>query len=142
MNEIAFTKDYLKKYEYWFFPISIAIWIVVFSTLDISREDRFSLSTCLMAIPMILWFYSLRFEPKTVEFNNENINISYINDFKWLFGKNDFRGFKAEVNAIKNNDMIILSNVGGTIAKIRRKALRAEDWDMLNNYSFDLQLYK
>ncbi len=45
MNEITFSGYYKDKCTYWMIATWPIIWVVIFMTLNIPREDRWTLST-------------------------------------------------------------------------------------------------
>ncbi len=132
MEEIAFNGYFINKCTYWLIATWPVIWVVVFATLDIPREDRFCLSTGVMAVELYFVFYLNRFEPKLIKFDNENIEIGYSN-YKFFEIKDKYYS-KSEIKALKVDDVLILSRGTRIIAKLRRKALDAEDWETLKNY--------
>jgi hypothetical protein len=87
-----------------------------------------------MGIGFYLVFYLNRFEPRFIDFDNNSIKIVYFNDTKYFFKRDDRDYSKNEIRVLKKNDALILSNATNIVAKIRRKALDAEDWETLNSY--------
>ena len=132
MDEIKFKAYYMTRCTYWLISTWPVIWIVVFATLDIPREDRWILSTCLMGAGVYFCFYLNRFEPKFMKFGEDIIQIDYFN-YKYFEIKDNYYPTN-EIKALKDGDVLILSKGTKIVAKARKKALDIEDWEILESH--------
>lgn len=138
MEVITFKSYYLNKCMYWLLAFWAITATVIFIIFNISREDRFVLFTLAMAAELFFVIYLNRFEPEYLSFDKDSIEITYVNlksyiNYKRMWAKEE-SFYKNEIKILKKENIIILSNNIGKVAKIRKQALDAEDWGALNNY--------
>lgn len=138
MEVITFKAYYLNKCMYWLFAFWAVTFTAIFITVNISHEDRFVLSTFAITAELFFVLYLNRFDPKYISFDKDNIEITYVNlksyiNYKQSYPKEESFS-KKDIKILKKENALILSNNIGIVAKIRRKALEAEDWETLKNY--------
>jgi len=124
---------FLNKCTYWLLVISVVIWIIVFATLNIPREDRFILSTNLTGAVLAFIMYLNRFEVKHIRLGEENFELEYFDQGKF-FTRKDATCAKSEVTVLKTKDKFVLQNNSNKIATIRRKATDIDNWEILKKY--------
>jgi hypothetical protein len=133
MGYFTFKAYFLNKGIYWLIPISVAIWIIVFATLTIPREDRFSLSTILMGAVLATIMYLNRFDIRYLNLTEENIEVEYFDQGKF-FTKKNAAYTKSEITVLETSNKFVLLNNSNKIAVIRKKATDTGDWEMLKKY--------
>jgi hypothetical protein len=136
MNIIRLKGYYLNKCTYWLIAISITIWIIVFATINISREDRWCLSTMLTGLALMIVFYLNRLDAKSVILKEGNFEINYFDQGRF-FTKKDISFNKNDITVLDKSDKLTLSTNSGIVARLRKKAADAEDWITLENYFKD-----
>jgi hypothetical protein len=133
MDAIVFKAYFINKLTYWLFPIIVIALAVIYLKLNLSEENRTMACGASIGVGFIVILYLNRFDPKLIKFDKENIEISYISQPP--YGKKKGVYSKKELAVLKKNDLLILSNKTGIVAKMRRKALEdAKDWETLENY--------
>jgi len=132
MDAIILKAYFLNKLTYWLFPIIIIGLVVIYLKLNLTDEDRTMVCGAFIAIGFLIVFYLSRFEPKLIKFDEKNVEISYL--AQPPFGKKSGIYAKNELRIFKKNDLLVLSTKVGIIAKIRRKALDAKDWEAVLRY--------
>ena len=132
MNDIVLKAYFLNKLLVWFlFSAAISTFLIFFG-FDIPREDRFILSTCIIGAETYFMFFLNRFEPKYIKLFDKKFEVSFVNHK--YFEKPESIYDKPNVKVISTKEMILLFDEGGTIAKIRKKALNHDDWDTIKKY--------
>jgi hypothetical protein len=63
---------------YWLFAVWAVTWAVIFITINLSREDRYVLSTFAMTAELYFVLYLNRFEPKYMSLDKESLEITYV----------------------------------------------------------------
>ncbi|MHB8206031.1 hypothetical protein [Mucilaginibacter sp.] len=113
--------------------ISVVIWVIVFATLTISREDRFSLSTIFTGAILGVILYLNRYDVKHLNLTEENIEVEYFDQGKF-FTREDATYSKSIIAVLETNDKFVLLKNSKKIATIRRKATDTDDWGILKGY--------
>jgi hypothetical protein len=132
---------------YWLFAVWAITIATIWATINVSREDRWDLSTFAVAAEFFFALYLNRLEPKYVTLNDDDFEITYVNLVSYLNYKKAYckekRFSRNAIAALKKEGIIILKHNNRPVAKIRKKALEADDWEMLIYYfvgQTDLQL--
>jgi hypothetical protein len=132
MDVIVFKGYYLNKCTNWWLSITAVIAVIVFLMSNFTSENRWVLMCILMFAGLNIVLYLNRLEPKLLKFDDRNFEITYFP--QWSFGKKNALYSKYEVKVLQENDKLTLSNDTGVVAKIRKKAINAEDWEAVKNY--------
>jgi hypothetical protein len=132
MKDIVFNGFYLKKCTYWLLGLGLITFALVFTMLNVPREDRFIWGASLIGLEAYFVFYLNRFEPKVIRLHKENFEIMYRN-YKF-FEKADRVYLKNDTKVVAKRDMLILSNNNSIVGKVRKKELTYEDWRTITNY--------
>ena len=132
MKDIVFNVFYLKKCLYWLIGIGLITFGLVFSMLNIPRQDRLIWATSLIGLETYFVLYLNRFEPKVIRLHKENFEIIYRN-YKF-FEKADMVYLKNNIKVIAKKGMLILSNNNIVVGKIRKNDLNEEDWKTITGY--------
>jgi len=132
MADITFKQYYLDKCIYWLFSTVAVIIVVISLIFNFSFENRFFLCSALLGAGTYFNLYLNRFEPRLIELDNENFEITYFNQI--IFAGKDRYYSKNVINVLKKDDALILSYNTNIVAKIRKTALSPEDWETLKNY--------
>jgi hypothetical protein len=132
MDVIIFKGYLIKKLTNWLFVIVVVAFAVIYLKLNLNDENRVMVCGASIAIGFIVILYLNRFEPKLIKFDEQHIEISYFSQPPYGKGK---RGYaRNELKVLKRKDLLILSDNTGIVAKMRREALDAKDWETLENY--------
>jgi len=138
MEVITFRAYYIDRCMYWLFAIWAVTITAIFATINIPREDRWTLSTCAIAAELFFVLYLNRFEPKYITLNDDDFEITYVNSVSYINYKKAHRKEKSfsrnTIDSLKKEGIIILMHDNRTVAKIRKKALDADDWEKLIYY--------
>ena len=132
MDIINLKRYFLTKIMYWIFAAVLVEMAIVYLKLKLDDDVKTMIGGFSIVVGFLLAFYLNRSEPEVIKFDREYIEISY---FKQPgFGKDRTRYAKNAIDALKKNGLIILSNEGVVVAKVRRHAVDAKDWETLQNY--------
>jgi hypothetical protein len=132
MDVILFKGYYFNKCLIWLYSIGILISAVIFLVFNFAIEYRYFICMIFIFTGIMIVFYLNRFEPASIKFSNEKIEVSYFN--KFFFKKNQGIYSKDEIKILNKEDIFTLSNNTGIVAIIRKKALDAEDWGTFKKY--------
>jgi len=132
MKKIDFKGVYLEKCTYWLIIAGVITFVSVFKFLNLDLESRFIWATVLVGIETYFVFYLNRYEPKVINFNNDQFEIVYRN--KIFFSKPDKVYLKKDVKAVAQPNIIILSDNNELICKLRKKDLSNTGWSLITNY--------
>jgi hypothetical protein len=132
MDVINLKPYFLNRLLNWSAAITILGLAIIYWKINLSAENQTIVSGVFIAILFFFCLYLNRYDPKLIKLTDDSIEINYLGHPPYGKGMKIYA--KNELNVLKEDCLITVSNKTGIVAKTRRKAVDNKDWKTLETY--------